>query len=145
MTSIPARSARLLLVALFALAGLLSPSAAFSAPAAPVLPAPAAAPPACGDTSSYPQADLSKLPREATDTVNLIKKNGPYPYPQDGGVWDNREGTLPNCGSDYYREYTVKTPGSPDRGARRFVVGNRGEYFYTGDHYDSFALTHVDR
>ena len=36
------------------------------------------------------------------------------------------------------REYTVVTPGSRDRGARRIVAGAGGEYYYTDDHYDSF-------
>lgn len=142
MASISARAARLLLAVACALTGLLGVPAASAS--APPVPAVVTAPP-CGDVSSYQQVDLSKLPREATDTVNLIKKGGPYPYPQDGQVWDNREGALPDCGSSYYHEYTVKTPGSRDRGARRFVVGSRGEYFYTGDHYETFALTHIDR
>lgn len=134
------RSARLLAAAALGLTALLGvPTAAAAAP-----PVPAAAPP-CGDVSSYRQVDLSQLPPEATDTANLIRKGGPYPHPQDGKVWDNREGSLPDCGASYYREYTVETPGSPDRGARRFVVGSRGEHFYTGDHYETFALTRLDR
>jgi len=99
-----------------------------------------AAQPTCGDTSSYDQVPLSSLPPEATDTVDLIQSDGPFPYPQDGTVFDNREGILPACDSGYYHEYTVKTPGSPDRGARRIVTGSAGEYFYTGDHYASFSL-----
>ncbi|WP_020502440.1 ribonuclease domain-containing protein [Sciscionella marina] len=102
-----------------------------------------AAQPNCGDTSSYKKVDLSTLPKEATDTVNLIKKGGPYPYPQDGTVFSNREGILPKCDSGYYHEFTVKTPGSDDRGARRFVTGKGSEYFYTDDHYKSFSLVNV--
>jgi guanyl-specific ribonuclease Sa len=95
---------------------------------------------ACGDTSGFKQTPLSTLPPEATDTYNLIQQGGPYPYPQDDTVFDNREGLLPSCSSGYYHEYTVKTPGSPDRGARRIVAGSGGEYFYTGDHYASFSV-----
>jgi guanyl-specific ribonuclease Sa len=40
--------------------------------------------------------------------------------------------------SSDYREYTVLTPGSDDRGARRIVAGSNGEYYYTYDHYNSF-------
>lgn len=98
----------------------------------------------CGDTSGFEKVNLSQLPKEATDTVNLIKKGGPYPYPQDGQTFSNREGILPSCPSGYYKEYTVETPGSPDRGARRFVVGEKGEYFYTDDHYESFKLTNIN-
>jgi ribonuclease T1 len=45
---------------------------------------------------------------------------------------------LPAKQLGYYREYTVVTPGSPDRGARRIVAGAGGEIYYTDDHYDSF-------
>ncbi|MEU8826687.1 ribonuclease [Streptomyces sp. NPDC048636] len=86
----------------------------------------------------------SKLPDEAHDTLDLIEKGGPYPYPQDGTVFDNREGILPEQSSGYYHEFTVKTPGSPDRGARRVVTGDKeNEDYYTADHYESFDL--VDR
>ncbi|MFE0099033.1 ribonuclease [Streptomyces sp. NPDC059009] len=86
----------------------------------------------------------SKLPSQAHDTLDLIEKGGPYPYPQDGTVFSNREGILPQQSSGYYHEYTVKTPGSPDRGARRIVTGEKSqEDYYTADHYESFDL--VDR
>jgi guanyl-specific ribonuclease Sa len=99
-----------------------------------------AAQPPCGDTSSYDVVPLSSLPPEATDTAELIEQDGPFPYPQDGTVFQNREDLLPDCASGYYHEYTVKTPGSPDRGARRIVTGDAGEHFYTDDHYASFSL-----
>lgn len=99
-----------------------------------------AAQPPCGDTSSYEETPLGSLPPEATDTVELIEQDGPFPYPQDGTVFQNREDLLPDCASGYYHEYTVKTPGSPDRGARRIVTGDAGEHFYTDDHYASFVL-----
>lgn len=83
----------------------------------------------------------SALPAQAHDTLDLIEANGPYPYPQDGTVFQNREGILPSQGSGYYHEYTVKTPGSPDRGARRIVTGEENqEDYYTADHYESFDL-----
>ncbi|MGP3925381.1 ribonuclease domain-containing protein [Streptomyces sp. 8N616] len=81
------------------------------------------------------------LPSEAHDTLDLIEAGGPYPYPQDGTVFQNREGILPDQDTGYYHEYTVKTPGSPDRGARRIVTGEAAEEdYYTADHYDSFDL-----
>ncbi|MFC7303116.1 ribonuclease domain-containing protein [Streptomyces monticola] len=83
----------------------------------------------------------SKLPPEAHDTLDLIEAGGPYPYPQDGTVFQNREGLLPQQSSDYYHEYTVETPGSDDRGARRIVTGESDqEDYYTADHYESFDL-----
>ncbi|AKA06595.1 ribonuclease [Streptomyces noursei ZPM] len=83
----------------------------------------------------------SKLPSQAHDTLDLIDKGGPFPYPKDGTVFDNREGILPSQSSGYYHEYTVVTPGSPDRGARRIVAGQKQqEDYYTADHYATFNL-----
>ncbi|GAB17670.1 putative guanyl-specific ribonuclease [Gordonia effusa NBRC 100432] len=88
---------------------------------------------------------LSSLPSQATDTVDLIHSGGPFPYPNnDGVVFANREGILPSAASGYYHEYTVITPGSSTRGARRIVTGGTPltsppHYYYTGDHYVSFC------
>jgi ribonuclease T1 len=82
--------------------------------------------------------DVRKLPAEARQTLALIRANGPYPYQQDGRTFNNREKLLPSRDRGYYREYTVKTPGARDRGARRIVAGKGGEYYYTDDHYRSF-------
>ena len=81
---------------------------------------------------------LSSLPKEAHDTLRLIKQGGPFPYSKDDTVFSNYEGLLPAKSKGYYHEYTVITPGSPDRGARRIVAGSPGEYYYTSDHYRSF-------
>lgn len=81
------------------------------------------------------------LPSQAHDTLDLIEQGGPYPYSQDGSVFQNREGILPSQSTGYYHEYTVITPGSSTRGARRIVTGNRTqEDYYTSDHYASFKL-----
>ena len=80
----------------------------------------------------------AELPKEARDTLALIRGGGPFPYPQDGRTFQNREKLLPQRSRGYYREYTVKTPGARDRGARRIVSGNGGEFYYTADHYRSF-------
>lgn len=84
------------------------------------------------------EISLEGLPPEARQTLALIKGNGPFPYRQDGKTFGNRERRLPLRAQGYYREYTVKTPGSRDRGARRIVAGNGGEFYYTEDHYRSF-------
>ena len=81
---------------------------------------------------------LSQLPPQARRTVQHIRAGGPFPYPQDGVVFENREGHLPAEPRGYYHEYTVVTPGSADRGPRRIVAGQQGELYYTGDHYRSF-------
>jgi len=78
------------------------------------------------------------LPIEARATLALIKAGGPFPHVQDGRVFSNREKLLPLQGRGYYREYTVRTPGVRDRGARRIVAGSGGEYYYSADHYRSF-------
>ncbi|MEU4996075.1 ribonuclease [Streptomyces sp. NPDC021622] len=106
--------------------------------------APASAPaPTSASYSITAVGDIcySALPSQAHDTLDLIEAGGPYPYPQDGTVFQNREGILPSQSSGYYHEYTVKTPGSPDRGARRIVTGEENqEDYYTADHYESFDL-----
>ncbi|MFF1905635.1 ribonuclease [Kitasatospora sp. NPDC058218] len=84
---------------------------------------------------------LSALPPEADHTLDLIASNGPFPYSQDGVVFQNRERVLPSRTTGYYHEYTVVTPGSPTRGARRIVTGQAyQEDYYTGDHYATFRL-----
>lgn len=81
----------------------------------------------------------SELPPEAQKTIKLIKQGGPFPYARDGIDFQNREGRLPHQARSYYHEYTVVTPGSADRGARRIIAGNNGELYYTDDHYASFS------
>ncbi|MFI1288774.1 ribonuclease domain-containing protein [Streptomyces sp. NPDC020792] len=80
----------------------------------------------------------SRLPAEARQTLALVDKGGPYPYRQDNTVFGNFEGRLPKEPRGYYHEYTVRTPGSRDRGARRIVAGRGGEFYYTDDHYNTF-------
>jgi len=80
----------------------------------------------------------ARLPREARATLELIRHGGPYPYARDGVVFANREGRLPRQPRGYYREFTVKTPGVRNRGARRIIWGSGGEYYYTDDHYNHF-------
>jgi ribonuclease T1 len=81
---------------------------------------------------------VAQLPAQGRETLSLVARGGPYPYPQDDRVFSNRERLLPGHGRGYWREYTVRTPGEGDRGPRRLVVGSKGEVFYTGDHYASF-------
>jgi ribonuclease T1 len=90
--------------------------------------------------AGYDTITLAELPPEALHTLALIEAGGPFPYRQDGAVFENREGLLPDQEYGYYHEYTVETPGSDDRGARRIVAGANGELFYTNDHYDSFRV-----
>ncbi|MEU2740447.1 ribonuclease [Streptomyces sp. NPDC007095] len=83
----------------------------------------------------------SNLPSQAYDTLDLIASGGPFPYSQDGVVFQNREGVLPSQSTGYYHEYTVITPGSSTRGAKRIVTGKKTqEDYYTSDHYVTFKL-----
>ncbi len=84
--------------------------------------------------------------REAVAAVLAAIESGEeLPYDQDGSTFQNREGNLPDLSPpDYYREYTVPTPGSPDRGARRLVISSTGLVYYTSDHYETFTLLNPD-
>ncbi len=88
---------------------------------------------ASGKTIAY-----DDLPSGGRRTLYLIDEGGPYPYRQDNSIYQNRNRALPSRVRGYYREYTVKTPDSPDRGARRIIVGQDGTAYYTADHYDTF-------
>ena len=103
---------------------------------AAVLPAEAQRGPA--PASPAGEIAVDQLPKEARAALALIRKGGPFPYARDGAVFGNREGLLPRQKRGYYREYTVKTPGVRNRGARRIVAGGGGELFYTDDHYNHF-------
>lgn len=89
--------------------------------------------------AQIPTVNLSDLPQEAETTLQLIDQGGPFPYPgKDGSIFSNREKLLPRKPRGYYREYTIPTPRARNRGARRFVIGNQGEVYYTENHYQSF-------
>lgn len=94
------------------------------------------------EESSLATVTVAQLPSQARDTYGLIRRGGPFPYEKDGSVFGNRERTLPRATRGFYREYTVPTPGSRDRGARRIVCGGPARAprscFYTADHYASF-------
>ena len=83
----------------------------------------------------------AELPKEARDTLALIRSGGPFPYRRDGVVFGNRERLLPLESRGYYHEYTVQTPGAKTRGAKRIICGNlasQSPCYYTDDHYQSF-------
>lgn len=106
------------------------------------------------------QIRVAELPQEARETLQLIRRGGPYPHDRDGVTFGNYEKLLPPAPRGHYREYTVMTPGVRHRGARRIVVGcerqraasaspssgalrlvqcrDGGEFYYTADHYRTF-------
>ena len=83
--------------------------------------------------------EQSDLPNEARITLRIIESRGPFPYPRDGIIFGNYERILPPQVRGYYHEYTVPTPGTHTRGARRIISGGAGERYYTPDHYRSFS------
>jgi len=91
---------------------------------------------------SSPTVRVAELPSQGRATYELIRAGGPFPFDKDGTVFGNRERLLPAERRGYYREYTVRTPGSRDRGARRIVCGGPVKAphacYYTADHYASF-------
>lgn len=116
-----------LLAACFALAAVLVPLA------------PAAARPA---SAPLPDIALAELPQEGREVYALILRGGPFRHDRDGVVFGNRERLLPAQPRGHYREYTVRTPGSKGRGARRIVCGGApaapDACYYSDDHYQSF-------
>ncbi|MEU9894442.1 ribonuclease domain-containing protein [Streptomyces phaeochromogenes] len=89
-------------------------------------------------TEGMETIEEARLPAEARRTLDLIDEGGPFPYAKDGSVFGNFERELPRHERGYYHEYTVRTPGERDRGARRIVTGQGDEVYYTDDHYNSF-------
>ncbi|TAN84516.1 MAG: ribonuclease [Gallionella sp.] len=88
--------------------------------------------------TGLPVIAVSELPLEARDTLRAIGQGGPFVYPRDGVTFKNYERILPKQPRGYYREYTVKTPGARNRGARRIVCGEPVECYYSADHYKTF-------
>ncbi|HEX7906553.1 MAG TPA: ribonuclease [Paraburkholderia sp.] len=84
----------------------------------------------------------AQLPAEAAETLRLIKAGGPFPFGDDGVLFRNSAQLLPKHPRGYYHTYTVRTPGSTDRGQRRIVCGGprrqTGDCYYTDDYYVSF-------
>lgn len=94
------------------------------------------------DAASIGTVAWADLPVDARKTLVLIKQGGPFPYAKDGAVFGNYEGVLPKQKRGYYHEFTVKTAGVRNRGARRIIVGGESmasqNYYYTDDHYATF-------
>ena len=136
--------AAVLLIGLWAWSGSRAPSPSVPAPSVEDARAEAAMPARDADAIA-PAAYPDFLPAEAHRVLERIAHGQAHQYRQDGGVFQNRERQLPAQPRGYYREYTVATPGSDDRGARRIVTGGNppSEYWYTDDHYRSFRRFEV--
>lgn len=94
--------------------------------------------------SGLPIIAASDLPPKAREVLAAIKDGGPFEYDEDGDVFGNYEGILPGKKRGYYHEYTVRLPGDKTRGAHRLVTGDKGEIYWTADHYESFSRVKED-
>jgi guanyl-specific ribonuclease Sa len=72
-------------------------------------------------------------------TLDRIDRGERLPFRNDGRIFAKRERLLPSRYFGYYREYVHPTPGIAGAGARRVIVGQAGEIYYTADHYRTFA------
>lgn len=96
--------------------------------------------------SGFATCSVDTLPKEALDTVDDILAGGPFEHPEDDDKrFGNYERVLPEKNRNYYREYTVDTPGLRHRGERRIVTGggkqgDPDQWYYTDDHYESFCV-----
>lgn len=88
---------------------------------------------------------VDSLPAEAGQQIDdILSGAAPDHGRHDGKHFGNYEGLLPEEKSDFYREYTVTTPGITHRGERRIVVGggtktNPEVWYYSSDHFKSFC------
>jgi ribonuclease T1 len=92
---------------------------------------------------SLATVSVAELPMQGQQVYALIAQGGPFAHDKDGVVFGNREQQLPKHKRGYYREYTVKTSGVRNRGAKRIVCGglqvqSPDACYYTEDHYSSF-------
>ncbi|CAB0870514.1 ribonuclease [Corynebacterium diphtheriae] len=91
------------------------------------------------------ECPVESLPPQVKDTIADITAGGPFDYPDNDGVrFGNYEGHLPRKDRNFYREYTVETPGLHHRGERRIITGGGSktspqQWYYTDDHYESFC------
>jgi ribonuclease T1 len=89
-----------------------------------------------------PVVALTDLPAQAREVHGRIVRGETFQSERDGAVFGNREKLLPAEPRGYYHEYTVPTPGTTNRGARRIVCGGPRKSpvacWYTDDHYQTF-------
>ena len=71
-------------------------------------------------------------------TIQRTKTGESYPHRNDGSIFNNREGLLPNQPKGYYNEYVHPTPGIQGPSPMRIITGQGGEYYFTPDHYGTF-------
>jgi ribonuclease T1 len=100
---------------------------------------PSSAPPVANTSSAQQERSASDLPDDVGSTLQRISRGESFPHRDDGTVFGNRERLLPEKAYGYYHEYVHPTPGVRGPGARRVVIGQEGDVYYTADHYRSFV------
>ncbi len=86
--------------------------------------------PSIDPETGLPWIAAADLPPQGRAVLASIDTGGPYPYSQDGQTFLNAERLLPAKVKGFYTEYTVKLPGSTDRGPVRIVMGGRGQWYF---------------
>jgi guanyl-specific ribonuclease Sa len=85
-----------------------------------------------------PIIDVSADDLGISTTMDRIEAGQSHPHKNDGSTFMNKEGVLPAKGQGYYKEYVHPTQGINGPGPQRIIIGNRGEYYYSPDHYRTF-------
>lgn len=86
-----------------------------------------------------------EVPKDIGNTLARIRNGETLKqFRNDGSVFSNDEGRLPDKPEGYYREYVHPTPGVPHAGLQRIVTGRGGEVYYTPDHYEHFVPIKTD-
>jgi ribonuclease T1 len=75
---------------------------------------------------------------DLTPTLARIERGERHEHRNDGSTFRNLEGRLPKQPAGYYKEYVHPTPGIGGPGPQRIVIGQKGEAYYTHDHYGTF-------
>ncbi len=71
--------------------------------------------------------------------VHEIRQHQRLPAHVTGGsIYENRTLDLPPKPHGFYREYDLVAPGPEGRDALRLILGDGGEVYLTGNHYDDF-------
>jgi guanyl-specific ribonuclease Sa len=88
-----------------------------------------------GRTNPFSDPRLAGLER----FVRGIRQGRLPRHVSGGSIFANLSRDLPPKPHGYYREYDVEPSGrSRDRSKLRLVLGNGGEVYITGNHYDDF-------
>jgi ribonuclease T1 len=86
--------------------------------------------------SGLPWIAVEDLPVTAQATLSLVEAGGPFPNPDDGRLFTDPDGLLPEP-AEAYRVYRVAKPGQ-QTSPWYLVVGGSEEVYWTTDELESF-------